>query len=178
MLDLRPVGYVVGLMVMALGLAMILPMLVDIFEGRGHWEVFAESAILTTLVGALVAISCRNGVQEGLTIQQTFLLTTGVWVVLPVFGAMPLMLGATEARFVDAFFEAMSGLTTTGSTVLSGLEDLPKGLLLWRGILQWLGGYRNNHRRDGLPSRIAGWRDADIPHPEFRHDGQDFAARQ
>jgi trk system potassium uptake protein TrkH len=63
-----------------------------------------------------------------------------VWVALPLFGALPFVFGATEARYVDAFFEAMSGLTTTGSTVFTGLEDLPKGLLLWRGILQWLGG--------------------------------------
>ncbi|MEQ9260069.1 MAG: TrkH family potassium uptake protein [Roseovarius sp.] len=140
MIDMRPVGYVVGLMVMTLGLTMILPMVVDIAEANGHWPVFAESAVLTILVGGLVALACRNGVNEGLTIQQTFLLTTLVWVALPIFGALPFLLGATEARLVDAIFEAMSGLTTTGSTVFSGLETLPKGLLLWRGLLQWLGG--------------------------------------
>ncbi|WP_306116890.1 MULTISPECIES: TrkH family potassium uptake protein [unclassified Roseovarius] len=140
MIDLRPVGYVIGLMVTALGLAMFLPMMVDIAEGLGHWPVFAESGILTVLVGGLVALACRNGVREGLTIQQTFLLTTGVWVALPIFGALPFVLGATEARLVDAVFEAMSGLTTTGSTVFSGLDSMPKGLLLWRGVMQWLGG--------------------------------------
>ena len=140
MIDLRPVGYVIGLMVAALGLAMILPMMVDIAEGRGHWPVFAESGILTVLIGGLVALACRNGVREGLTIQQTFLLTTGVWVALPIFGAFPFILGETETRIVDAVFEAMSGLTTTGSTVLAGLDTLPKGLLLWRGVMQWLGG--------------------------------------
>jgi len=140
MLDLRPVGYVVGLLVAVLGLTMSLPLLVDLAEGRGHWPIFAESAVITALTGGLIALSCANGVREGLSIQQTFLLTTGVWLALPVFGALPFFLGATEARFVDAFFEAMSGLTTTGSTVFSGLDELPKGLLLWRGILQWLGG--------------------------------------
>ena len=140
MVDLRPVGYVIGLLVAVLGAAMLLPMLVDIAEQEGHWPVFMQSAIITGLTGGLIALSCANGVREGLTIQQTFLLTTGVWLTLPVFGALPFVLGATESRFVDAFFEAMSGLTTTGSTVLSGLESLPKGLLLWRGILQWLGG--------------------------------------
>ncbi len=140
MLDLRPVGYVIGLLVAVLGVAMLLPMLVDIAEGRGHWPVFIQSALITILSGGLIALACANGVKEGLTIQQTFLLTTGVWVALPLFGALPFMFGDTEARFVDAFFEAMSGLTTTGSTVFSGLQDLPKGLLLWRGILQWLGG--------------------------------------
>ena len=140
MMDFRPVGYVIGLTVMALGLTMILPMLVDIAEGRGHWTVFAQTSILTTLSGSLVALACRSGVQEGLTIQQTFLLTTGVWVVLPLFGSLPFMLGATELRAVDAIFESMSGLTTTGSTVIVGLDNLPKGILLWRGLMQWLGG--------------------------------------
>ena len=59
---------------------------------------------------------------------------------LPLFGAIPFMLGETRLGFVDAYFESMSGLTTTGTTVLEGLDDLPKGILLWRGILQWLGG--------------------------------------
>ncbi len=139
-MDLRPVGYVIGLLVAVLGIAMLLPMLVDLAEARGHWMAFAQSATITIVLGAIISISCANGVREGLTIQQTFLLTTGVWLALPIFGALPFYFGATEARFVDAFFEAMSGLTTTGSTVLAGLEDLPKGLLLWRGILQWLGG--------------------------------------
>ena len=140
MFDLRPVGYVTGLLVTFLGLAMLLPMLVDIVEGQGHWMAFLESAIISTLTGGLMALACSNGVRQGLSIQQTFLLTTGVWVALPVFGALPFILGDTEARVVDAFFEAMSGLTTTGSTVFSDLDQMPKGLLLWRGLLQWLGG--------------------------------------
>jgi len=140
MLDLRPVGYVIGFLVAALGLAMLLPLLVDLAEGREHWPAFATSALLTFLIGGLVALSCQNGVKQGLTIQQTFLLTTGVWLALPVFGALPFIFGETDLRLVDAFFEAMSGLTTTGSTVLGDLQDLPKGLLLWRGVMQWLGG--------------------------------------
>ncbi|TMM50801.1 TrkH family potassium uptake protein [Sulfitobacter sabulilitoris] len=140
MFDLRPVGYVIGLLVAVVGLAMLAPLLVDLSQGLGHWPVFAESALITILAGGLIALACANGVREGLSIQQTFLLTTGVWFTLPLFGAIPFMLGATEARLVDAVFEAMSGLTTTGSTVLTGLDDLPRGLLLWRGILQWLGG--------------------------------------
>ncbi|WP_425039610.1 TrkH family potassium uptake protein [Primorskyibacter sp. S187A] len=140
MVDLRPVGYVIGLLVAVLGVMMLLPFLVDLAEGRGHWPVFIESAVITILAGGLTALACSNGVQKGLNIQQTFLLTTGVWVALPIFGAIPFMLGETDARFIDAFFEAMSGLTTTGSTVFSGLDELPKGLLLWRGLLQWLGG--------------------------------------
>ncbi|WP_420324714.1 TrkH family potassium uptake protein [Mameliella sp.] len=140
MFDVRPVAYVIGLLVACLGACMLLPLVVDLAEGRGEWPVFLESAIITILAGGLIAVSCANGVKKGLTLQQTFLLTTGVWAVLPIFGAMPFMLGATDANLTDAYFEAMSGLTTTGSTVFIGLDDLPKGLLLWRGLLQWLGG--------------------------------------
>src|SRR5690606_10989805 len=119
MLDMRPVGYVVGLLTMALGLTMLLPLFVDIAEGIGHWHAFAQSSILTIMIGGLVAGACRNGVGDGLTIRQTFLLTTGVWVVLPLFAGLPFMLGATELNLTDAVFEAMSGLTTTGSTVVT-----------------------------------------------------------
>ncbi|MWD28736.1 potassium transporter TrkH [Aquicoccus sp. SCR17] len=140
MFDIRPVGYVIGLLLMALGTTMLVPLGLDVAEGNDHWPAFAESFIVTMLSGGLMALACSNGVKRGLTIQQTFLLTTGVWVALPIFGALPFVLGATEARFVDSFFEAMSGLTTTGSTVFTGLDDLPAGLILWRAILQWLGG--------------------------------------
>ncbi len=140
MLDLRPVGYVIGLLVMMLGLTMLLPMAVDLLDGATHWNAFFFSALLTSLIGGTVSLSCHNGRGDGLSLQQTFLLTTGVWLALPMFGALPFIFGATEARVVDGFFEAMSGLTTTGSTVFSGLEDLPRGMLLWRGLLQWLGG--------------------------------------
>ncbi|WP_097805989.1 TrkH family potassium uptake protein [Pelagimonas varians] len=140
MFDIRPVAYVIGLLVACLGATMLLPMLVDLAEGRGEWHVFLESALITMLTGGLIALACANAVKQGLSIQQTFLLTTGVWVALPIFGALPFVLGETQSTYTDAFFEAMSGLTTTGSTVLSGLDTLPKGLLLWRGLLQWIGG--------------------------------------
>ncbi len=140
MFDLRPVAYVIGLLVATLGATMFLPMLVDIAEGRGEWHVFLECGLFTVLAGGLTSLACANAVKEGLTLQQTFLLTVGVWAALPLFGGLPFIFGATEASFTDAYFEAMSGLTTTGSTVFTGLDDLPMGLLLWRGILQWLGG--------------------------------------
>lgn len=140
MFDLRPVGYLIGLLVLVLGLAMLVPMALDIYMGNGHWQAFLESAVLTAMAGVLVSLACASSVKDRLTIQQTFLLTTGVWLALPIFGALPFVFGATEARYVDAFFEAMSGLTTTGSTVLTQLQTLPEGLLLWRGLMQWFGG--------------------------------------
>lgn len=140
MLDLRPVGYVIGLLVAVLGVTMLIPMAADLIYGNDHWPVFLESAILTTAAGAFVAVASANGVRERLSIRETFLLASGIWIVIPLFGAVPFGLGATDARFVDAFFESMSGVTTTGATVFTGLEKLPAGLLLWRSMLQWFGG--------------------------------------
>jgi trk system potassium uptake protein TrkH len=140
MFDLRPVGYVIGLLVAALGATMVFPLLTDLVTGNGQWPVFLESGVITAVMGGLLALACANSVGERLSVQQLFLLAVGVWAVLPVFGAIPFMLGATQSSFADAYFEAMSGLTTTGSTVLSGLDDLPRGLLFWRSMLQWFGG--------------------------------------
>ena len=140
MLDLRPVGYVIGLLTAILGVTMLAPFALDWWLGNGHLGAFLESATLTIIFGTLLALSCANSVGHGLTIQQTFLVTTLIWLTLPVFGAIPFVVGATNLSFTDAFFEAMSGLTTTGSTVINGLDQLPQGILLWRGILQWLGG--------------------------------------
>ena len=140
MFDLRPVGYVIGLLVAALGLTMVVPMLADIGSGNAHAGAFLEAMIVTVLTGGLIALASANSVTGRMNTQQLFILTTGVWVVLPLFGALPFMRGATEAGFTDAYFEAMSGLTTTGSTVFSGLDEMPVGLLIWRSMLQWFGG--------------------------------------
>lgn len=140
MLDFRPVGYVIGLLVATLGLTMLVPMGVDWISANGNADTFLEAALISVLAGGLIALACANGVGRGLSIEQTFLLTTGVWVVLPVFGALPFFLGAPEATVTDAYFEAMSGLTTTGSTVFTGLDNMPQGTLLWRSMMQWFGG--------------------------------------
>ena len=140
MLDLRPIGYVIGLLAAFLGATMLIPLAVDLYHGNDHWRSFGTSALIAWGTGVLLALSCANGVRARLTVQQTFLLATAVWVALPLFGAVPFIIGATEARVVDAVFEAMSGMTTTGATVFAKLEDLPEGLLLWRSMLQWFGG--------------------------------------
>jgi trk system potassium uptake protein len=119
---------------------MLLPLGLDLLAGNDHWFVFFESAVITILTGGLLALACANGVTAGLTLRQTFLLTSLVWLTLPLFGALPFILGATQASLTNAFFESMSALTTTGSTTFTELETLPEGLLLWRGLLQWLGG--------------------------------------
>lgn len=139
MIDLRPVAHSIGRLVVALGLAMLLPMTADLLAGDPHWRSFLESSLLTVLVGWLTVIATR-GASAGLNLQQSFILTSGLWAVLPLFGAVPFLLGAPHASFVDAMFEAMSGITTTGTTAFPALDGLPRGTHLWRAILQWSGG--------------------------------------
>ncbi|MEM8871555.1 MAG: TrkH family potassium uptake protein [Pseudomonadota bacterium] len=140
MIDVRPVGYVIGLLVSALSVSMLLPLLADVIDGRGDLSTFGISATITALSGAALVLGCADPTQKELTLQQTFLLTTSTWVVLPIFGALPFWIGAPNVTYTDAFFEAMSGFTTTGSTVFSELQSLPAGTLLWRGLMQWFGG--------------------------------------
>jgi trk system potassium uptake protein len=138
--DLRPVAHIIGLMLVALGLMMLIPMAVALFgTGRG-WAVFLQSAAITTLAGMFLALSTANALSSGLTLRQSFLLTTLTWVVLPAFGAIPFLLGPGGEGVTDALFESMSGMTTTGTTIMVGLDDKPVAILLWRSILQWLGG--------------------------------------
>ncbi|MGN0932270.1 TrkH family potassium uptake protein [Falsigemmobacter intermedius] len=140
MLDLRPVGYVIGLLTATLGALMLLPLAVDLLAGSANWRAFAGAAAITFCCGLFTAIACRNAISGGLDLRQSFVLTTGVWVVLPLFAALPFTTGAPDLSGTDAVFEAMSGLTTTGTTVITGLDALPMGTNLWRAMLNWLGG--------------------------------------
>ncbi len=140
MFDFRPAGHVIGRLVLGLGLVMFVPTILDWYDGNGHWLVFGQSALITILAGSAMTLACANSAGSGISLRQAFVMTTGIWTILPLFGALPFVLGVTGAGFTDAVFEAMSGLTTTGATVFSGLETLPRGILLWRGLLQWFGG--------------------------------------
>jgi len=140
MFDVRPVGYVIGLLLVGLGATMVIPWGVDMIWETGGGGTFALTGMLTLLMGGTMALASANSRTASLNIQQAFLLTVMSWAVLPVAGALPFWLGAPQSSFTDAYFEAMSGLTTTGSTVFTQLENLPMGTLLWRGMLQWFGG--------------------------------------
>jgi trk system potassium uptake protein len=142
MIDLRPAGYIIGLLIATLGAMMLFPMALDLAMGDENWMGFLEAGIVTALFGGVLSLSCANasGASKGITLQQSFILTTGTWVALPLFGALPFMFGAPDASFTNAVFEAVSGMTTTGTTVFVGLDAMPPGVNLWRGILQWLGG--------------------------------------
>lgn len=140
MFDLRPVGNLIGLLVAAQGCAMLLPVAVALLTGDGEHDTFILAAFISIVAGGGVALSTTGTNPEKMNIQQVFLMTTLVWLVLPVFGALPFWIGTPNASYTNAFFEAMSGLTTTGSTVFVGLDEMPRATLLWRAMLQWFGG--------------------------------------
>jgi trk system potassium uptake protein TrkH len=139
MIDLRPVLFVVGLLLSVLALAMTVPAAVDLVQGHADWQVFAASFAVTLFVGVALMLTTRSG-WTGFGLRQGFLMTTLAWLVIAVFGALPFAFSELQLNFTDAFFESMSGVTTTGATVIRGLEGAPPGILLWRAILQWLGG--------------------------------------
>lgn len=140
MIDVRPVTYVIGLLVIAMGAFMSFPMALDYAMGNENWRAFFRASVMCLVFGGALALASANGAGGAMTLKQIFLLTTGVWVALPAFGALPLMLGAPGLTPTDALFETVSGMTTTGTTVIEGIDSLPMGTNLWRGLLQWLGG--------------------------------------
>ena len=140
LIDLRPIAFVLGRILTVLAALMLIPAAVDYAAGSPNAGALLESALYTGFVGILIAISTRNALGRGLEVRQAYLLTAAIWTIVPLFGALPLMLGAPQLGLTDAYFEAVSGITTTGATVIVGLDALPAGANLWRGMLNWTGG--------------------------------------
>lgn len=135
----RTVTLVIGALLVLLGSFMLAPMAVDAVDGAADWRAFGTSALLTLFAGSILMLVSRGG-KLRMNLRGAFILTTFSWVILAAFAVLPFMLGQSSLSLTDAYFESMSGLTTTGSTVMTGLEMHSKGILLWRAILQWIGG--------------------------------------
>lgn len=140
---LRPVLHIVARMLVALSASMLLPAIADLFAGEPTWTSFLLGSGVTLLCGAGLWKLTHCHLSGGLTLRQSFVLTPLAYTTLVLFAALPLYISdyaQLKDSFTNAFFESMSGLTTTGATVIVGLDRAPPGLLLWRAILQWLGG--------------------------------------
>jgi trk system potassium uptake protein TrkH len=138
MIQFRPIVLTLGVLLCVLAASMLLPAFVALTDGSEDWSVFFASAAFTFFIGGLMVVygygdrATRMGIREG------FLLTTLSWVIVTAFAAVPFT--GLGMSYTDGYFEAMSGLTTTGSTVIVGLDKLPRGILLWRAVLQGIGG--------------------------------------
>ncbi len=140
MIALQPIFFTIGFFLTALAGMMIIPTVTDWMQGDYNWRPFAISALMTGFIGLLMTFSNRPSGPTTLTIRETFILTAATWLVVSLFAAIPFILTNTTGSNTDSFFEAISGLTTTGSTVIKGLDFTSHGILLWRALLQWFGG--------------------------------------
>jgi trk system potassium uptake protein TrkH len=137
----RPVSvlHVLGLLIVIFGLSMLLPFALSYLYVDGAWDAYMRSVLITVVSGAALWAATRTGRGE-LQPRDGLLLVALVWTILPAFATLPLLFYLPEISFTDAYFEAVAGLTTTGSTVLSGLDWLPPSINFWRCQLQWMGG--------------------------------------
>tara|TARA_Y100000590_G_scaffold467196_1_gene645327 strand:+ start:1554 stop:2996 length:1443 start_codon:yes stop_codon:yes gene_type:complete len=135
----QPVLYIIGYLLSALSLILCIPAAVDAFYDHNQWQAFAFSSLISLFFGIILILSNKSD-NFSISIKQAFLLTTLSWIFIAIFGSLPFIFSDLKLSFTDAFFESMSGITTTGSTILSGLDNLPHGILIWRSLLQWIGG--------------------------------------
>ncbi len=118
---------------------MLFPALIDGLYGSQNYRVFILSSLITSLTGFVLILSVW-GKEQQLGLREAFLLTTLTWVLIAIFSSIPIYISDSGLSFTDSFFESMSGITTTGATVIENLEIQSKGILIWRALLQWLGG--------------------------------------
>ncbi len=139
MRDFRSIVNIIGLLLCIEAAAMLLPMFYDLIYNNSDWLQFLYSSLITFFIGIILFISFRKK-NVKLGIRQAFALTILSWIVISLFGAIPFVYTSSSLTYTDAIFESISGITTTGSTVINNLENLSEGILIWRSLLQWFGG--------------------------------------
>ena len=138
MTNYKTVFFTLGILQIILGIFMLIPIIIQYLYNEVDSSFFGAS-IVTIIFGTLFFLSNLDH-EKKLNLQQAFLLTSLSWLSIAIFGSLPFIFSNVYFSFTNAFFESMSGITTTGSTIISDLENMPKGILFWRAILQWLGG--------------------------------------
>ena len=141
MIVFRPVLYLLGMLLSAMAVAMLIPIACELFIFKTDgWEEFSVAFFLTGALGSLLAIANRSTDTIELKVREAFLMTALCWIIAPLFAALPIYWSDLKLSYLDSWFEAVSAITTTGSTIIAKLGNTSKGVLLWRAILQWLGG--------------------------------------
>ena len=138
MSNYKTVFFTLGVLQIILGISMVIPILTQIVYSEVDPS-FIGASIISIIFGVLFFLSNLNH-DKKLNLQQAFLLTALSWLSIAIFGSLPFIFSSLELSITDSFFESMSGITTTGSTIIPNLEIAPRSILLWRAMLQWLGG--------------------------------------
>ena len=138
MTNYKTVFFTLGILLIILGISMLIPIIAQFFYDELDSS-FLGASIITIIFGTLFFLSNLDH-DKKLNLQQAFLLTALSWLSIAIFSSLPFIFSGNSFTMTNAFFESMSGITTTGSTIIPDLETIPKGILLWRAILQWLGG--------------------------------------
>ena len=137
MSNYKTVFFTLGVLQIILGVSMIIPIIIQFIYNELDAS-FISAGIISVVFGILFFLSNLDH-NKKLNLQQAFLLTALSWISIAIFGALPFIFSNLELTITDSFFESMSGITTTGSTIMVNLDDAPKAILLWRAMLQWLG---------------------------------------
>ncbi len=138
MYNYKTVFYTLGTLQIVLGVFMLIPVIIQLIYNELD-SGFVSASIITIVFGVLFFLSNLDH-NKNIDLPQAFILTALSWLSIALFGSLPFIFSDLNLNFTDAFFESMSGITTTGSTIITDLDSAPKGILLWRAILQWLGG--------------------------------------
>ena len=134
----KTVFFIVGILLVILGFFMLIPYAIQLIYNENS-NSFFSSSIVTIFIGILTVLATLKKDNQ-LNLQQAFLFSTLSWTSIALFGSLPFLFSNLDLSFSEAFFESMSGITTTGSTTITDLDNSPKSILLWRAIMQWLGG--------------------------------------
>ncbi|PPR47355.1 MAG: Trk system potassium uptake protein TrkI [Alphaproteobacteria bacterium MarineAlpha5_Bin9] len=139
MRDFRPVFFIIGVLLCIQSIVMLIPAIIDLINQNTDWQIFLFSSLITFLTGLMLFFSFRNQ-KNKINLRQAYVLTIFSWILIALFSCIPFIFGSSNLNFSDAFFESISGITTTGATVIINLDELTEGILIWRSLLQWFGG--------------------------------------
>ena len=139
MFNFKPIALVGGTVICTVGFLLFVPLITEIIYQSESWQSYAVPILLYLIVGGSLVITNRN-VELKISTKEAFIITSLSWILLSLLCAVPFIYTESGLSVVDSLFESMSGITTTGATILNNLDDLPKGILIWRALLQWLGG--------------------------------------
>ena len=134
----KTVFFLIGVLLIVLGGSMLAPYALQVTLNEGSHS-FISASFITIFIGVLFILANLEK-EFKLNLRQTFLFSSLAWIMVAAFGSLPFLLSSQNFSFSEAFFESMSGITTTGATIISDLDNSPKSILLWRAIMQWLGG--------------------------------------